>query len=314
MESENSNRRTASSGQRVQGLKIGLAASFGDTPFRDIGFLKDFAKAAEEYGFSSLWAPEHIVFFTSYSDPYPHTPDGNNPWRGRVGLYDPLMVCAVAACVTSRLRLGSAVLIVPERPALLTAKEIMTLDHIAEGRFEFGAGLGWSSQEYAALGVSWQKRGKRFDEYLDAIRVAWSAETAEFHGEFLNFENVLLQPHPLTEGGPPILIGGNSDFAIRRALHKGDGWLGVANRYEDPVPLLTRLRAALEKDAPSRGDGFLIKLSLPYSPQNSDEELFELIQTCAKLGLHELIIQLPIRSKQLEADMRHWSELLVLSA
>lgn len=294
-------------------MKVGLAAVFGDSPLRDIGFLKDYARAAEECGFNSLWAPEHIVFFTRYSDRYPHTPDGNVPWQGRVGLYDPLMVCAVAACVTTRLRLGSGVLIVPERPALLTAKEVMTLDHIAGGRFEFGVGLGWSAQEYAALGVPWQNRGKRFDEYLAAIKTAWSAETAEYNGEFVEYQDVLLRPHPLTTGGPPILIGGNSDAAIRRALRIGDGWFGVATRYDDPEPLLARVHAALENADPPPDDGFQVKLSLPFSPRNSDEDLFNLVQTVAKLGLHELIVQLPVRAKSLESDMRRWSGLLGLT-
>lgn len=294
-------------------MKVGIAAAFGDSPLRDIGFLKAFAQAAEECGFNSLWVPEHIVFFTRYTDPYPHTPDGVAPWKGRFGLYDPLLVCTVAAGVTTRLRLGSAVLIVPERPPLLLAKEIMTLDHIAEGRFDFGAGLGWSSQEYAALGVPWQRRGKRFDEYLEAIKVAWSAETAAFNGEFVQFEDAVLQPQPLTQGGPPILIGGNSDFAIRRALRIGDGWIGVGTRYDDPEPLLARVHAALEKDGRPQDREFQIKLSLPYSPRNSDDDLLKLIRTTASLGLHELVLQLPVRAKHLESDMQHWSGLLGLT-
>ena len=294
-------------------MKVGIAAAFGDSPLRDIGFLKAFAQAAEECGFNSLWVPEHIVFFTRYTDPYPHTPDGVAPWKGRFGLYDPLLVCTVAAAVTTRLRFGSAVLIVPERPPLLLAKEIMTLDHIAEGRFDFGAGLGWSSQEYAALGVPWQRRGQRFDEYLEAIKAAWSAQTAAFNGEFVQFEDAVQQPQPLTKGGPPILIGGNSDFAIRRALRIGDGWIGVGTRYDDPESLLARVHAALEKDDRPQDRDFQIKLSLPYSPRNSDDDLLKLIHTTASLGLHELVLQLPVRAKHLESDMQRWSGLLDLT-
>ena len=204
-------------------------------------------------------------------------------------------------------------LIVPERPPLLLAKEIMTLDHIAEGRFDFGAGLGWSSQEYAALGVPWQARGKRFDEYLDAIKVAWSAETAEFSGEFVQFKDAALQPQPHTRGGPPILIGGNSDFAIRRALRIGDGWIGVGTRYDDLESLLARVHSALDKAHRPRNDGFQVKLCLPYSPQNSDDDLLSMVRTAAGLGLHELILQLPVRAKFLESDMRRWSRLLGLT-
>ncbi len=288
-------------------MKVGIAASFGDSPLRDIGFLKEFAQAAETSGFNSLWAPEHIVFFNHYSDSYPHSPSGDNPWRNRFGLYDPLLVCTVAACVTTRLRLGTTVLIVPERPALLTAKEVMTLDHVAGGRFEFGVGLGWSSQEYAALGVPWKGRGRRFDEYLDAIRVAWSGETAEFHGEFVDFEDVVLQPRPLTNGGPPILVGGNSEFAMRRAAQRGDGWFGVWTPHDDAESLLARLQAALEKSGRGRRERFLVKLNVPFSPDNSDDQVFAMIQRAASLGLDELVVQAPIRSKHLAGDMRRWS-------
>ncbi len=294
-------------------MKIGLSASFGDSPLRDIGFLKDFAQAAEDCGFNSLWAPEHIVFFNRYSDPYPHSPKGDNPWRNRFGLYDPLLVCAVAACVTTRLRLGTTVLIVPERPALLTAKEVMTLDHVAQGRFEFGVGLGWSSQEYEALGVPWPGRGRRFDEYLDAIRLAWSGETAEFHGEFLEFEDVVLQPRPLTSGGPPILVGGNSGLAMRRAVHRGDGWFGVWTPHDDAPRLLSRLQAELEKADRTRRDGFLVKLNVPFSPHNSDDQVFAMIEAAARFDLDELVVQAPIRSKHLAGDMRRWSALLGLN-
>ncbi len=294
-------------------MKIGLAAAFGDSPLRDIEFLKGFAIAAESCGFNSLWAPEHIVFFPTYQEGYPYKKDGAVPWKERVGLYDPLLVCAVAACVTTRLRLGTTVLVVPERPPLLTAKEIMTLDHIAPGRFEFGAGLGWSKAEYAALGVPWERRGKRFDEYLDIIKMAWTADVAEFHGEFAEFEDVLLRPFPLTEGGPPILIGGNSDAAIRRSIRIGDGWYGVWMGKDDPEPLMERVYAALAEAGRSPDDGFRVKLNLPWNPEHTQDEILDMIERVRRLGVHEFVVQIAIRAKTMESDMAHWSGLLGLS-
>ena len=293
-------------------MKIGLAAAFGDSPYRDIEFLKDFAQAAEACGFNSLWAPEHIVFFSSYDDDYPYNPQGRVPWKTRYGLYDPLMVCAVAACVTTRLRLGTTVLIVPERPALLTAREVMTLDHVAGGRFELGVGLGWSSQEYAALGVPWEGRGQRFDEYLEAVRIAWTSERAEYNGNYVRFKDVILEPAPVTEGGPPILVGGNSGRAIRRAVRIGDGWYGVWPGDGDPAPLLDRLFAELDRSGRRSDNEFSIKLNLPLSGMLDEQDLLDKTRRASALGLHEFVVQLPIRSRSMDEDMRHWSELLGL--
>ena len=130
---------------------------------------------------------------------------------------------------------------------------------------------------------------------------------------YVRFRDAVLQPHPHTRGGPPILIGGNSDFAIRRALRRGDGWIGVGTRYDDPEPLLARVHAALDKERRPRNDGFQVKLSLPYSPKNSDDDLLNMVRTVTSLGLHELVLQLPVRAKFLESDMRRWSGLLGLT-
>jgi len=288
-------------------MKLGIAAAFGDSPLRDIGFLKAYALAAEQTGFNSLWLPEHVVFFAKYDADYPYKKSGETPWGDRVGLYDPLLLAAVAATVTTRLRFGTTVLIVPQRPALLTAKEIMTLDHIAGGRFEFGVGLGWSPEEYAALGVGWESRGQRFDEYLDAIRVAWTAEIAEYHGRFVNFEKVLLRPYPVTPGGPPILVGGNSAAAIRRALRAGDGWYGVFTETSEIRPLLDQLREALAAGGAPRARPFQVKLCMPSALAAPRDAVLRAVEDLRSLDVAEFVLHLPVRSKTLESDMRGWA-------
>jgi probable F420-dependent oxidoreductase len=291
-------------------MKIGLAAAFGDSPYRDVAFLKDFAQTAEAVGFNSLWFPEHIVFFREYESNYPYKPDGNFPWGERTGLYDPLLACAVAAGVTSTLRFGTTVLVVPERPALLAAKEIMTLDHITGGRFEFGAGLGWSSEEYAALGVSWPKRGKRFDEYLDAMRAVWADSPASYHGEFVEFDNVLLDPKPISPGGPPILIGGNSLPAMRRALRIGDGWYGVWMGHDDVKPVIGQLHECMAAAGRSPGDGFRIKLTMPLPYDVSHDFVREKAETLRGLGVDEFVPSLPITSRDTANQLLRWAEVL----
>lgn len=293
-------------------MKIGLSAAFGDTPYRDFAFVRNFAVGAEELGFNSLWAPEHIVFFGSYKTSYPYSAQGKTPWRSDrdPAAYDPLLVIAAAASVTTTLRFGTTVLVVPERPALLTAKEIMTLDHLTGGRFEFGAGLGWSAEEYAALGVSWESRGKRFDEYLDAIKLLWATGRATYHGEFLNFDDAILKPLPVTKGGPPMIIGGNSAPAMRRAVRVGDGWYGVWMGFDQLEPVLQDLYRCLEAANRKPDDGFLIKLNFPIRPDVSEKEVLWKVSEARRLGIHEFVLELPIRSRHLESDLRYWADLL----
>jgi probable F420-dependent oxidoreductase len=250
------------------------------------------------------------VFFREYESNYPYKADGNFPWGDRTGLYDPLLACAVAAGVTSTLRFGTTVLIVPERPALLAAKEIMTLDHITGERFEFGAGLGWSSEEYAALGVKWPKRGKRFDEYLDAMRVVWTDSPASYHGEFVKFDDVLLDPKPLSSGGPPILIGGNSLSAMRRALRIGDGWYGVWMGHDDIYPVIDQLRECLAAAGRSPDDGFRIKLYMPLANDVTYDFVREKVEILRVLGIDGFVPSLPITSRDSAKQLRQWAEAL----
>jgi probable F420-dependent oxidoreductase len=293
-------------------MKIGLSAMFGNSPYRDMSFVRAFAVAAEEIGFHSLWAPEHIVFFSSYQSSYPYKAGGGVPWVADhdPAAYDPLLVIAAAAGVTSTLRFGTTVLVVPERPALLTAKEVMTLDHLTDGRFEFGAGLGWSAEEYAALGVDWEKRGKRFDEYLEAIKAVWTQDRASYHGEFINFDDVILKPFPLTPGGPPILIGGNSAAAIRRAIRIGDGWYGVWMGFKNLEPKIQEIHEALKDAGRSLDDAFRLKLNFPIGPDVPIDEVTWKVSEARRLGIQEFVLELPIRSRHFEKDMCSWAERL----
>lgn len=293
-------------------MKIGLSAMFGNTPYRDMAFVKSYAATAESLGFNSLWAPEHIVFFGSYDSAYPYKSGGNTPWTENKdpALYDPLFVIAAAAGVTSTLRFGTTVLVTPLRPALLMAKELMSLDHLSNGRFEFGAGLGWSEEEYNALGASWEKRGKRFDEYLEAIKVAWTEDRASYHGEFVNFDDVILKPFPVTPGGPPILIGGNSAAAIKRAARLADGWYGVWMGFDELEPKMAEIHECLEQYGRSAGEDFVLKLNFPIGPQADIEDVLYKVSECRRLGIEEFVLELPIRSRHLEEDLRYWAQLL----
>jgi len=292
-------------------VDIGLVGRFGDSPHRDMGYVRDLAQGCEAVGFASLWAPEHVVFFGSYRSAYPYSADGSPPWSGDTGIYDPLFVCAVAAEATECLRVGSAVLILPQRPALLTAKECLTLDHLSQGRFRLGAGAGWSAEEYQALGVDFARRGKRFDEYLQVMRAVWRGEHTSFDGEFVRFDDVVLLPPPITPGGPPVLIGGESRAAMTRAARYGDGWYGWWARGE-LEPHLAHLREAVAAAGRREGEDFHLQLGIPLGPDDSEAQVLAKVAEARRCGVAELVLALPISPRRLEADLRHWAAALDL--
>ncbi|MDA3038606.1 MAG: TIGR03619 family F420-dependent LLM class oxidoreductase [Actinomycetota bacterium] len=288
-------------------MRISAAGMFGNSPKRDFGFVRAFAQTMEGLGFHALSVPEHVVFFASYESKYPYSDDGSTRWSPDTGIYDPLFVVQAAAAATTTLRFVTGVLILPERPALLTAKEVLTLDHVTGGRFELGVGSGWSWEEYAALGVPFEQRGKRLDEYIEAIRVAWTQERASYHGEFVNFDDVVLNPKPLTPGGPPIIIGGDSVAAMRRAARLGDGWYGWWAQ-PDIEAHLEQLHAAMADAGRSVSDpDFSFKLGVPLATESPDE-IAALADRARGLGVDELILAGPGPTKTFESVLTSYAD------
>lgn len=288
-------------------MKIGLNYAFGANTHHDVGLLRTLVQSMESLGYHSLWMPEHVVGFPAdgYESKYPYSSDGSVPWQGDLSLHDPLFVTAAAAQMTTRLRFGSGIVILPQRPALLTAKELMTLDHLSGGRFEFGVGGGWSAEEYEVLGVPFAGRGKRFDEYIEAIRVAWRDNPASYKGETISFQDVVLMPKPLTPGGPPLLIGGSSDAALRRAARLGDGWFGHWKDAQAPAQEIERLQAALAA-AGRKDDDFLVKASLVHA--GAPDNLSPALAQMRELGVAEAVLIVPVRTRSLEADLELWAQ------
>ena len=294
-------------------MKIGLNYAFGANAHHDVGLLKILVQSMEALGYHSLWMPEHVVGFPAdgYDSKYPDSQDGSVPWQGDLALHDPLFTAAAAAQMTERLRFGSGIVILPQRPALLTAKELMTLDHLTAGRFDFGVGGGWSSEEYEVLGVPFAGRGKRFDEYIEAIRVAWRDNPASYQGETIAFENVVLMPKPYTSGGPPLLIGGSSAPALRRAARLGDGWFGHWTPAHEPAREIEQLHSALN-DAGRKDPDFLIQASLVH-PGPADD-LQRALDQARGLGVGEIVLIVPVRTRSLEADLALWAQAAGLEA
>jgi probable F420-dependent oxidoreductase len=200
----------------------------GDLPL-ELGVTK-MAVAAEEAGADSLWANDHLVMVDHPDSRYPYSPDGRIPWDMDRKFFDTLITCSFMAAVTRRCRVGTDVLILPQRNVLELAKAAATIDVLSGGRFVLAVGLGWFRKEMEALGYSFTTRARRADEMIEVLRRSWTGRPEPFDGREIQVgEGVVMQPRPAQPGGVPILVGGVSPPAYRRAARLGDGWMGVAN-------------------------------------------------------------------------------------
>jgi probable F420-dependent oxidoreductase len=224
-------------------MKFGLA--FASSIAIDHQASMEICRRAEAAGFESLWGGEHVILPSKIESSYPYTADGKIPAMPDTPIPDPLIWLAFAAAAAPSMRLGTCILIVPQRNPLVLAKELATLDRLSGGRVKLGLGVGWLREEFDALGVPWERRGARNDEYIEAMRALWAGPHAEFHGEFVDFAPVTCSPRPIQES-IPILVGGDTDAAISRAVRIADGYFPGEGDAERLDALVTRLRQAAE--------------------------------------------------------------------
>ncbi|MAI53903.1 MAG: hypothetical protein CBC55_06140 [Gammaproteobacteria bacterium TMED95] len=224
-------------------MKVGLA--FGSSVAVDGPATIELCQRAEAAGFESVWGGEHVILPDSIASKYPYTPDGKIPAEPETPIPDPLIWLAFAAAAAPTLKLGTCILIVPQRNPLILAKELATLDQLSGGRLELGLGVGWLKEEFEALGVPWERRGARNDEYIAAMRAVWAESHAEFHGEFVDFEPVTCSPKPVN-GNIPILVGGDTNVAINRAVKLAEGYFPGEGDIDRLRALIGRVRAACE--------------------------------------------------------------------
>lgn len=203
-----------------------------------------FARAAEASGFESMWTVEHVVVPAGYESSYPYSPDGRMPGGEDVDIPDPLIWLSYVAAATETLRLGTGILILPQRNPVILAKEVATLDLLSAGRVELGIGVGWLREEFDVLGVPFDRRGARTDEYIEVLRALWREPEAAFSGEFVQFERAKSFPKPVQPGGVPIVVGGHTPAAARRAGRLGDGFFPAGGGLDELPALLTEMRAA----------------------------------------------------------------------
>jgi probable F420-dependent oxidoreductase len=253
-------------------LKFGVTSiNTGATSYPEA--LVQFSQAAETVGFESLWAGEHSVLAES-----------TTRMPATLRILNPVVALTFVAAHTRTIRLGTGVLLLPQHQPLILARELATLDVLSGGRLMMGVGVGWSEEEYQALGVPFHERGARADEYLAAMRAIWSEEKPAFHGQFVSFQGVQAYPHPVQQPTPPIITGGRAPAVIRRTIEQASGWYGFALDLEETAHILAQLREAAGR---YRRPASLGKLEISIAPRIPIDK--ETAQRFAELGVHRLI-------------------------
>lgn len=204
-------------------MDVGIA--FANTGlFGTPSHCRAFVTHAEEVGIESVWTVEHVAVPTGYESAYPYSKDGKMPGGEDSPIPDPLIWLAAVAGMTSKLKLGTGILILPQRHPIYVAKELATLDQMSDGRAILGVGIGWMEEEFSALGIPFKTRVSRTEESIDALRELWKSGPCSFSGKHFSWPALESNPKPAQEGGVPIVVGGHVAAAARRAARYGDGF------------------------------------------------------------------------------------------
>ncbi len=206
-------------------MKVGVFAPI-QSPHCDREYLRVVGVETEAQGYHSLWLGEHVVLFDEYGSSYPYASDGKIPVAGERALLEPFTTLGFLAAVTERIRLGTGICLVPQRNPVYTAKETANIDWISNGRLDFGVGIGWLEEEFAALDMPYARRAARCRSFLEVIKRLWCDELSMYEDEFYTLAPCRQYPKPVQSPHPPIHFGGESDAALRRVADLGQGWYG----------------------------------------------------------------------------------------
>ncbi len=255
-----------------------------------------FAQRAEALGVDSLWLPDHIVIPTEIQSRYPYNKSGKFPLPAEMAFLEPLTVMGYLAGITQRVRIGTAVLVLPHRNPIVVAKMFATLDVLSRGRMIVGAGIGWMEEEISLLGAPFKRRGALSDEYLRIMRELWTNPDPQFEGEFCRFSGIKCEPKPV-QNPLPVWIGGHSARAMRRIAEFGDGWVAVPKSVAGFQEMVEILKMETEK----AGRDFAsveIMIGPGYAP--TMDSFFDQIKKYQDLGYDFFMAPVPYWSKDRE--------------
>jgi probable F420-dependent oxidoreductase len=249
----------------------------GSGALADAEGVAEVATAAETLGFESIWVGEHPVLIDPHAPPSPLPP--------RSEMLDPIPVLAYAAARTTSIKLGTGIVILPLRNPVILAKQLASVDVLSKGRLLVGVGVGYVPGEYEAIGVPFERRGQRADDYIDAMRALWDQDEPEFSGEFAAFSGIQSRPQPLAPR-LPVHASGMSTVALRRAVSRADGWYGFFQDLDATRRSLAELdRLAGEVERPASLGPLQITITPPPGPLDVDT-----VNRFEDLGVHRLVI------------------------
>ena len=236
-------------------------------------------RAAEAAGFESLWVADHVVL--------PDPPVPGRPMAPDMRLLDPVVALTYLAAHTSRIKLGTGVIILPQRQALVLAKQLASLDVLSNGRLIFGLGVGWCEPEMRSVGAPFKERGRVSDDYLAAMRAVWTQPKPAHHGSYVTFEAVQAMPRPV-QAPIPIVVGGGSAPAYRRAVTQGHGWYGFGLDVETTRKRVSALQEAART---AKRPAELGPLEISVTPPGYEVPDRATIDAYAQAGVHRLILR-----------------------
>lgn len=241
------------------------------------------ASAADDCGFATLWVGEHVVMVDRSASRYPYSEDGVIAVPAQADWLDPMITLSFIAAASSRIGIATGVLLLPEHNAVVVAKQAASLDRLSAGRLTLGVGVGWSREEFEALGVPFEHRAARTAEYVAAMRTLWRDDVASFNGRFVGFDSIRVNPKPISDRRIPVVLGGNSDPALRRVAAWADGWYGF--NLDGVAAVRERIDTLEQLCADSGRDRAELRLSVALvSAQVGD------VGALAELGVDELVL------------------------
>ncbi|HYA34042.1 MAG TPA: LLM class F420-dependent oxidoreductase, partial [Candidatus Binataceae bacterium] len=266
-------------------MKLGLFAMIGAVA-EPMAIMKTLAQRAEDRGFSTIWAPEHVVLVEKYASRYPYSETGAFPGSTTATIADPFIALTAMASATSRIRLATGICLVPEHNPVVLAKVVSTLDWLSGGRVVLGAGIGWLEEEFHAIGIPWERRAARTRECVESMRRLWGDELSSYRGEFVNFEGVRSYPKPV-RGSVPVIFGGESGPALKRSAEYGNGWFGFNVSPDEAVVKVKRIEEILRTSGRKRSEMEIIVA--PYTKPATPDDL----KRYRDAGVDEVVIVNP---------------------
>ncbi|MDP6979967.1 MAG: LLM class F420-dependent oxidoreductase [Myxococcota bacterium] len=274
-------------------MKIGLIPVNVGVPNAEA--MVGMAQLAESVGFESVWTFEHAIVPLDYQSKYPYSPTGKMGVDPDANFVDPLIALTAVAAQTKTIRLGTGVNILPQANPLYVAKQAASLDFVSNGRFELGIGIGWLREEFVAAGTPFEKRGARFDDYIQAMRKIWSGEVVEHKSEYIDWSGFKSKPAPVQDPFP-VVIGGTKGKAFERTARYGNGWFAPTASPDQLAPLMGELDAACKEVGRDRADIQVTSMWFPNAADLSDVERY------TEMGVSRLVVMLPALGKGNPAD------------